>query len=70
MSVFPDFSDDVLYPEGLVLVVFTFGLHRREGLWKDATEFRPERFLEETAGKRHPFSYLPFSAGPRNCIGT
>jgi hypothetical protein len=37
----------------------------------DAAEFRPERWLEEGGTAQHvpPYSYMPFSRGPRNCIG-
>lgn len=43
---------------------------RRADLFPDPEAFRPERFdVETTADKMNPFTYIPFSAGPRNCIG-
>ncbi|RVE41958.1 hypothetical protein evm_013398 [Chilo suppressalis] len=41
-------------------------MQRHPSLYDDPLKFRPERF-ENTA--RNPFTWLPFSAGPRNCIG-
>lgn len=43
---------------------------RSELFFDDPLDFKPERFLDEqTMEKRNPFTYIPFSAGPRNCIG-
>ena len=51
------------------IVVNIIGLHRNETYWKDPMKFNPYRFDEKSSEKRNPFSYVPFSAGPRNCIG-
>ena len=56
-------------PKGATLVLFLYATHRRRDLWERPEEFRPERFLEPERSAQTPFSYLPFSAGPRVCIG-
>lgn len=41
-----------------------------EKIYPDPEVFKPERFLEERSmEKQNAFAYIPFSAGPRNCIG-
>lgn len=62
-------GEDILIPNNTVLAIMPLFTHRLEEYWPNAGEFDPERFLNQRGG-RHPFSYLPFSAGPRNCIGS
>ena len=61
---------NLVIPKGSVLCINNFVLHRRKDLWGSrAEEFYPDHFLPENVAKRHPYSYNPFSAGKRNCIG-
>jgi cytochrome P450 len=46
-----------------------YTLHRHPAYWNSPEEFKPERFAGVDAKERHRFAYIPFSVGPRHCIG-
>jgi cytochrome P450 len=54
---------------GSTILIVPWLLHRRPSIWKDPDRFDPERFSPEQTAARHRFSYIPFGAGPRICIG-
>ncbi|XP_050068554.1 cytochrome P450 4c3-like [Anopheles maculipalpis] len=58
-------------PAGTNAVIVVYQLHRDPTVFPNPDRFNPEHFLSDTNGRkaRHPFAYIPFSAGPRNCIG-
>ncbi|KAJ1436138.1 cytochrome P450 [Ochromonadaceae sp. CCMP2298] len=57
--------------KGTTVVVSTVAVHRHPSFWKDPDVFDPERFSRENIRHTvtHPYQYVPFSAGPRGCIG-
>ncbi|XP_024943135.1 probable cytochrome P450 6a14 isoform X2 [Cephus cinctus] len=56
-------------PAGMRVVIPTYGLHHDPDHYPNPEQFIPERFTDENKRTRHPYTYLPFGEGPRNCIG-
>lgn len=61
--------DKYLLPAGCTIMIEVFSLHRDERWFPNHEKFDPDRFLPENTVNRHPYAYIPFSAGARNCIG-
>ncbi|RZC35451.1 p450 domain containing protein, partial [Asbolus verrucosus] len=57
-----------VFPAGTNLFISPFVTHRLPHIFPDPLKFDPERFSPENISKVHPYAYIPFSAGPRNCI--
>ena len=60
---------DYFVPAGTEIYVPPYFIQRHPALWQDPDQFDPDRFDPAHSQKRHPLALLPFSAGPRNCIG-
>lgn len=62
-------STKATLPADCTVMVSTDRLHRRPELYPNPHHFDPDRFLPESSASRHYYSFVPFSAGPRSCIG-
>ena len=62
---------DFVIPKGARVIINVADIHFNPELWgpEPVDQLVPERFLPERKGNRHPMAYLPFGAGPKNCIG-
>ncbi|XP_049880682.1 cytochrome P450 6B6-like [Pectinophora gossypiella] len=54
---------------GVKILIPVQAIQMDEKYFDNPKEFRPERFTPEEKRKRHAYTYLPFGAGPRACIG-
>ncbi|XP_055681861.1 uncharacterized protein LOC129789237 [Lutzomyia longipalpis] len=60
---------NVVLDKGTQLFVPVLGIHRDPEIYPDPENFDPERFSPEAVKSRHPYAFLAFGEGPRNCIG-
>ncbi|HHJ16878.1 MAG TPA: cytochrome P450 [Gammaproteobacteria bacterium] len=56
-------------PAGSDVFICSYLLHRHPDFWEQPEAFLPERFSTQQVAARHRYAYIPFSAGPRHCIG-
>ncbi|KAL4123108.1 hypothetical protein QTP88_015338 [Uroleucon formosanum] len=62
------FSSDYILPKGKICVVSILATHYSPDLYPNSWSFNPENFSPENVAKRHKYSFIPFSGGPRGCI--
>ncbi|KAG5323805.1 C4AC1 protein, partial [Pseudoatta argentina] len=63
------FLESYLVPAKTVMVISIYDIYRDPNFWSNPEIFNRDRFLPENIQNRHSCSYIPFSVGPRNCIG-
>lgn len=62
-------SDGYKIPSGCLLSLHIYHVNRNKTEWPNAETFNPDNFLPENIQGRHPYAFVPFSGGQRNCIG-
>ncbi|XP_076340696.1 cytochrome P450 3A24-like isoform X2 [Tachypleus tridentatus] len=55
--------------KGTIIQIPLYAIHHDPDYYPQPDVFDPERFLPEKKNERHPYAYIPFGAGPRNCVG-
>nr|XP_058970357.1 cytochrome P450 3A29-like [Pocillopora verrucosa] len=59
----------VKIPQGMPIMVPCYAVHHDPEIYPDPEKFDPERFTEDEKAKRHPYAFMPFGHGPRQCVG-
>ncbi|XP_021369743.1 phylloquinone omega-hydroxylase CYP4F2-like [Mizuhopecten yessoensis] len=60
---------DCTLPGGALVTLHLYNLHHNPHVWTDPDTYDPERFNPDTVRELDTYSFIPFSAGSRNCIG-
>ncbi|RVE48931.1 hypothetical protein evm_006393 [Chilo suppressalis] len=62
-------TNDYIIPAGATVVIGPYKIHRNPKYYKYPHVFNPDNFLPENTQNRNYYSFIPFSAGPRSCVG-
>ena len=54
---------------GTDIAISPYYIHRNKSYWDHPETFDPDRFAADREKKFNKYAYIPFSAGPRRCIG-
>jgi cytochrome P450 len=60
---------DYFVPAGTEIYISPYLIQRHPSFWDAPDRFNPNRFRPDESRTRHPMTMIPFSAGPRKCIG-
>ncbi|CAH1715441.1 unnamed protein product [Aphis gossypii] len=64
------FSDDLILPKGTLCLISPLTTHHIPELYPNPWSYNPDNFDAENVNKRHKYSFIAFSGGPRGCIGS
>jgi cytochrome P450 len=62
-------DDGRVIPANAKVIIGIDVMHHNSRVWKDPFVYDPSRFTLENSIDRSAFSFVPFSAGSRNCVG-
>lgn len=60
---------DIYINKDTLVIIPVFAIHHDADNFLQPEVFQPERFLNCSQRPVNPYSFVPFAAGPRNCLG-
>ncbi|KAL1449436.1 hypothetical protein WDU94_001940 [Cyamophila willieti] len=64
-----DYGNGLTLPAGTTVFVNIYALHRDPRYYTNPDQFDPSRWSSDLVAQRPANCFMPFSTGPRNCIG-
>ncbi|GBN61088.1 Cytochrome P450 3A4 [Araneus ventricosus] len=58
----------ITIPKGMILTIPIYAMHRDPKFFRNPGTFDPDRFNQDEKSKREQYAFMPFGAGPRNCV--